>query len=139
MTNKISQANHQSRWLNIEVTNAGGSMIGLLEPAVKAVALVTRLLTITNGEVFPVTRPPHQSTKMTSSVTRPLASMAVQRLWPPNSHHRSSMRIESGHWTIGEASLATRPSTPIAEAKSPDTRPLSHVAGAMSSITGSVN
>lgn len=58
MTNKISQVNHQSQWLNIKVTGVRGSMIGPLEPAVKAVALATKLPTITIAEVFLVTGPP---------------------------------------------------------------------------------
>jgi len=46
MTSKIFQTNHQNRWFNIEAIGVKGSVIGLLELAIRVVALATELLTI---------------------------------------------------------------------------------------------
>ena len=46
MTSKIFQTNHQNRWFNIEAVDVEGSVIGLLELAIRVVALAIEILTI---------------------------------------------------------------------------------------------
>jgi len=79
MTSKIFQANHQNRWLNIEVVGARGLVTGPLELAVivKMVAPAIGLSMFTVGEVSLVTGPATLVDKMTSSVIEPLAHVAV--------------------------------------------------------------
>ena len=67
-------------------------MTGPLKPAIRVVALVTRLLTITIGAISLVTRLPTSVDKMMSSITGPLALVAVRHLQPSNRQHKSPMR-----------------------------------------------
>ena len=78
MTSKIFQTNHQNRWFNIEAVDVEGSVIGLLELAIKVVSPVTGSLASVD--------------KMSSLFTGPLAPIAAWCIWPLECRHRSSMR-----------------------------------------------
>lgn len=80
MISKIFQANHRNQWLNTEVASTGCPITKPLESVLRAVALVTRLPTITIGVVSPMIESPTLIDKTTSSVTRPPTLVAMQRL-----------------------------------------------------------
>lgn len=81
-------------------------MTGLLELAIRVVALATRLPTITVRAVSPMTEPLTPVDKTTSSITKFLALVSVWHLWLP---------------VVGATSLVIESPAPIAIEVSPAT------------------
>ena len=111
MISKIFQMNHQNWWLNTEVISVRDSLIGLLEPEIKAMAPTTKLPMIIVWAVFSSDQTTNTIWQKTSSITRPPA-LVIDVV---------SSTIEPLATIVDAMSPTIEPLEPVTRAESPTT------------------